>query len=177
MIAECCFKVLNYTILATHTINTEYHTTFLAFLFIMLIAVILVSYIITIVTENIIAKKMPKYEFTETELEEDIVTREEQKGMIYACGSAIIYILIVIYNILPGLPLSGALLDNTQVAYIYKLFSANAFFNKGFIFIVTILFIILGLFYGIGVKTIRNHKDFCDDLGHSLDDIGNILEI
>ncbi len=168
-------SLLNYTILASHTINTEYHTTFLAFLFIMLIAVILVSYIITIVTENIIAKKMPKYEFTETELEEDIVTREEQKGMIYACGSAIIYILIVIYNILPGLPLSGALLDNTQVAYIDKLFSANAFFNKGFIFIVTILFIILGLFYGIGVKTIRNHKDFCDDLGHSLDDIGNIL--
>ena len=37
------------------------------------------------------------------------------------------------------------------------------------------LFVILGLFYGIGAKTIKNNKDFCDDLGHSLDGIGKTL--
>lgn len=167
--------LLNYTNLAAQTLKSTYILNSFSFMFIMLAAVLLVSYIITIVTENIIVKKLPKYEFSETELEEDIVTKGEQKGMLYACGSAIVYLVIFIYNIIPGLPLSGALLDNSQVTYIDKLFSVNSFFSNGFVFIITILFILLGLFYGIGVKSINNHKDFFDDLGHSLDGIGNIL--
>jgi aminobenzoyl-glutamate transport protein len=141
----------------------------------MIVAVLVVSYIITIVTETIIVKKLPKYEFTEAELEEDVVTKGEKKGMIYACSSAIVYLIIFIYCIIPGLPLSGALLDRNQVAYIDKLFNPNSFFSNGFVFIVTMLFILLGLFYGIGVKSIKNHKDFFNNLGHSLDDIGNVL--
>ncbi len=168
-------ELLNYTLLASHTLNPNYIISHLAFVFIMAVAVLLVTYIITIVTENIIVRRLPKYEFSETELEEDIVTKDEKKGMIYACTSAGIYLLVFIYSIIPGLPLSGALLDNSQTYYIDKLFSVNAFFNNGAVFVITLLFIILGLFYGIGVKTIKNHKDFCDNLGHSLDGIGNML--
>jgi len=168
-------SLLNYTKLAAQTINNGYNISNLAFFIIMLCAVLVVSYIITIVTENIIVRKLPKYEFTESELEEDIVTKEEQKGMIYACGGGLIYLVIFIYNIIPGLPLSGALLDYTEVNYIDKLFSVNSFFSNGFVFILTMLFIILGLFYGIGSKSIKDHKDFYDYLGHSLDGIGNVL--
>lgn len=168
-------SLLSLTKLATKTINSNYSINNFSFFFIMLVAVLLVAYIITIVTENVLAKKLPKYEFTEIELEEDIVTNSEKKGMIYGCGAALIYLLIVIYNIIPGLPLSGALLDNTQAAYIDKLFNVNSFFIHGFVFIITMLFIILGLFYGIGAKTIKNHHEFCDYLGHSLDGIGNVL--
>ena len=168
-------ELLNYTKLATQTVNPNYVFGNPLYIFIMLVAVILISYIITIVTENIIVKKIPKYEFTETELEEDIVTKDEEKGMIYACSSALVYLLIIIYNIIPGLPFSGALLDNSQATYIDKLFNANSFFSNGFVFIVTMLFIILGLFYGIGVKTIKNHRDFFNNLGNSLDGIGNML--
>ncbi len=167
--------LLNYTLLASHTLNSSYTIHNLGLIGIMTVAVLLLAYIITAVTENIIVKKLPKYEFTERELEEDIVTKSEQKGMIYACGSAFIYLIIFIYSIIPGLPLSGALLDYSQVNYIDKLFSVNSFFSNGFIFVVTMLFIILGLFYGIGVKSIKNHHDFCDNLGHSLDGIGNML--
>ncbi len=167
--------LLNYTLQAAHTMNESYVINHTAYIIIMSVAVILVSYIITFVTENIIAKRVAKYEFTETELEEDIVTKDEEKGMIFACGAAIIYLIIFIYSIIPNLPLSGALLDNSQVYYIDKLFSVNSFFSKGFVFIVMMLFIILGLFYGIGVKSIKNHQDFFDNLGHSLDGIGNML--
>ncbi len=168
-------ELLNYTLDAIHTLKSGYEIKTTAFLIIMLVAVLLISYIITIVTENIIAKKLPKYEFSESELEEDIVTKDEKKGMIYACTSAFIYLIIFIYSIIPNLPLSGALLDNSEIRYIDKLFSVNSFFSNGFVFVVTILFIILGLFYGIGVKTIKNHHDFCNNLGHSLDGIGNML--
>lgn len=168
-------SLLNYTVLAAQTVNNGYTISNLAFFMIMLVAVLAVSYVITIVTENIIVRKLPKYEFEESELEEDIVTKSEEKGMIYACGGALVYLLIFAYNIIPGLPFSGALLDNSQINYIDKLFSVNSFFSNGFVFILTMLFIILGLFYGIGSKSIKNQKDFYDSLGHSLDGIGNVL--
>ena len=167
--------LLNYTLLAAKSENINYTISNLAFVLIMLVAVLLVTYIITFVTESIITKRIPKYEFTERELEEDIVTKSEKRGMLYALGAGIIYLIIFIYNIIPGLPLSGALLDNSQVNYIDKLFSVDSFFSNGFVFILTMLFIIFGLFYGIGSKSIKNQKDFCNALGHSLDGIGNVL--
>ena len=168
-------SLLNYTLQAIQTQKMDYTINTTAFILILAVAVLLTSYIITIITEGIIAKKLAKYEFTESELEEDIVTKDEKRGMLYALISAFIYLIIFIYSIIPNLPLSGALLDNSEVRYIDKLFSPNAFFSEGFVFVITILFIILGLFYGIGVKTIKNHHDFCDNLGHSLDGIGNML--
>jgi len=58
---------------------------------------------------------------------------------------------------------------------ISSIFSASSFFSNGFVFVVTLFFVILGFFYGIGAKTIKNNKDLCDDLGHSLDGIGKTL--
>ena len=143
---------------------------------IMVVATILVSWIITKITENYIAKKLPKYEFPETELEEEIsIGRREMRGLIFGIGAGIIYLLIFIYNIIPGLPFSGKLLDYSQTFYIDKLFSYNSFFSNGFVFIVTMLFVILGFFYGLGAKTIKNNKEFCDTLGHSLDGTGKTL--
>ena len=168
-------ELRGYTELAAKTINQNYSLSNFSSIFIMFTAVILVSYIITIVTENVIVKKLPKYEFSEKELEEDIVTKEEKKGMKFAFVSGLIYVGIVIYNVIPGLPLSGALLDNTQTLYIDKLFNVNSFFSNGFVFIVTMLFVVEGLFFGIGSKSIKNHKDFCDYLGNSLNGIGNTL--
>ena len=168
-------ELLSYTELATKTINQNYSLANFSSILIMVVAVILVTYIITLFTENIVVRKLPKYEFTEKELEEDTVTKDESKGMKFALIAAAIYMFIIIYNIIPGLPLSGSLLDYSQGLYIDKLFNINSFFTKGFVFIVTMLFIVLGLFFGIGSKSIKNHKDFFDYLGNSLDGIGNTL--
>ena len=55
------------------------------------------------------------------------------------------------------------------------LFGANSLFNKGFIFIVTMLFIIIGFGYGLMTKTIKNGKDVTESLSYSLDGIGSII--
>ncbi len=169
-------EILKGTLLGAHTLNPAYSLGTTSFIFIMLIAVILVSIAITVITENYIAEKLPKYEFPETELEEDlIVTNKQLKGLVFASIAGLIYLIFFIYCIIPGLPLSGALLDYSQTFYIDKLFSADSFFSQGFVFVVTMFFVILGLFYGIGAKTIKNNKDLCDDLGHSLDGVGKTL--
>ena len=142
----------------------------------MFILIIVMSVIITNISEGYIAKKVPKYEFPEEDVEEELVlTKRKMRGLVFSLGAGLIYLLIFIYNIIPGLPFSGNLLDYSQTLYIDKLFSYDSFFSQGFVFIVAVLFVILGLAYGIGAKTINNNKEFIDALGHSLNGIGKIL--
>ena len=170
--------LMDYTLLGAHVMDSSYTLGTTAFGLIMLVAVILVSIAITLVTENFIAPKLPKYEFPEEEMESEFTLSKRQlRGLVIAGFAGLVYLLFFIYCIIPGLPLSGALLDYSQEFYIDKLFSVDSFFSTGFVFVVTMFFVILGLFYGIGAKTIRNNKDLCDDLGHSLDGIGKTLVI
>ena len=168
--------LLSLTSLSTHLVDEGIRISRFSFIIIMFVAIVLLAIAITRITENKIAKMLPKYDFEQTTLDDDIsIGRKELRGLIIALGMGIIYLLIFVYNIIPGLPFSGNLLDYSQNFYIDKLFSYNSFFTNGFVFIVTMLFVVLGLFYGIGAKTIKNNKDFCDDLGHSLDGIGNTM--
>ncbi len=141
-------------------------------LFIMLVALIATSIIFTYITERRIMTKLPRIEYSE---EEVVITNKELRGLIIGLGVAILYILFIVYMIIPGLPLSGALLDANGVKYIDMLFGPNSLFNKGFIFIVTVLFVLTGLGYGITTKSIKSNNDVAVSLGASLDGIGNVL--
>ena len=146
------------------------------FILVMIILIIIMALVITNITESYIAKKIPKYEFMEEEnVDELLLTNRQKRGLLFSLGAGLIYMLIFIYNIIPGLPFSGNLLDYNQTLYIDKLFSYNSFFSNGFVFVVALLFVLLGLFYGIGAKTINNNKEFVDSLGYSLNGIGKIL--
>ena len=145
-------------------------------LFIMIVAIIILAIAITLITENIIARKFPKYEFEESEiLVDEKLTKSESKGLLLATIGSIIYLVIFIYNIIPGLPLSGNFLNYSEALYIDKLFGTDSFFASGFVFIITILFVIWGLLYGIGAKTINNNRQFVEGLGYSLNGIGKTL--
>lgn len=166
-------SLITYTELAANILNKGYTFNYYGLIFLMIIAVIILSFIITNITEKYIIPRLGKYEF-ETE-EKVALTKKEKRGLLIAGFFGIIYLLIFIYNIIPNLPFSGNLLDYTQTRYIDRLFGYSSFFNSGFIFIITMLFFILGLSYGIGAKTIGNHRDVCLDINHSLDGLGSTL--
>ena len=170
-------SLLSQTLLGASVLDPNYTASTFSFVFIMIASIIAISILITKITEEYTAKKYYKYEFEESEEEEvdQKLTLREKRGLIISLIAGTIYLLIFIYNIIPGLPFSGNLLDYSQVHYIDKLFSYNSFFSNGFVFIITMLFIILGFFYGIIAKTIKNNKEFSDALGHSLDGTGKIL--
>ena len=110
------------SVLNANIITSSYgiHTT--SFIFIMLVAIILVSFLITGITENIVAKRLDKYSFAEENVEEEIVTTHNKtRGLLLAIIVGTIYLIIFIYNIIPGLPFSGNLLDYSQELYIDKL--------------------------------------------------------
>ena len=169
-------EMLNYTLASAHLMDPNYVLTSLCFVFIMTIVTFAVATLITIITERISANMVEKYEYKD-EKKELRLGRREYRGLIFALIAGAIYLLIFIYNIIPGLPFSGKFLDYSQNYYIDKLFNFNSFFSNGFVFIITIFFIILGLFYGIGAKTIKNNNDFCEYLAHSLDGTGRTIII
>ncbi len=155
-------------------LDKNYSVGVFSFAFISLAAVILLAFSLTLITEKYLVPRLEKYA-PEEELEEYTLGKRELRGLVIGLGMGILYLLFFAYNIIPGLPLSGNLLDYSQTLYIDKLFGYNSFFSSGFIFVVTMLFVILGLFYGIGAKTIKNNKNFSDFLSHSLNKSGKII--
>lgn len=169
-------SLIDMTLSSAQLLNADYTIAVTAYFIIMMIASISLAMIITSVTEKNIAPRLGKYEFDEEMTEEtEGLTKRAKKGIIISLFCGIIYVLIFAYNIIPGLPLSGNLLDQSQYYYIEMLFGYNSYFNQGFVFIVTFLFIILGLSYGLVTKVIKSHRDFCTFLSHSLDGVGKVI--
>ena len=166
--------VLSSTLEAATIFDPNYTISTFSFIIIMIFSIIALSFILTSITERLSVYNVTKYEFKDDKKEIKLGKREI-RGLVFAIIGGFIYLLIFIYNIIPGIPFGGNLLDYSQSLYIDKLFSYNSFFSQGFVFIVTIFFVVLGLFYGIGAKTIKNNHDLCEDLGHSLDGIGNSI--
>ena len=167
-------SLLDLTINAAKLLDVNYTIGVFFSLFIMITLLIVMSILFTNITEKRIMPKLPKYEFSEED-ENYIITNKDLRGLVVAIGVAIIYLLIVIYSIIPGLPLSGGLLDHGGVRYIDMLFGDNSLFNKGFVFIITFWFFVTGLTYGIMTKSIRTNKDLTKSLSHSLDGVGSII--
>lgn len=169
-------SLASYTEMSASIISSGYKISSFAYLFIMILAILIGTSLLTYVTEKIIAPKLGKYEVEEEIVDpKEKLTKREKRGLLLALLGASVYLVIFIYNIIPYAPLGGNLLDYSQTRYIDKLFGYDSFFNSGFVFVVTILFFILGLLYGIGTKSIENHRDICDYLSHSLDGIGKIV--
>lgn len=143
-----------------------------SFIFIYSLAALLMAFIITEITERITVHKLGSYEFPETE---NYLTKREVRGLLLASAAGLIYFLIFFYNLVPFLPFGGNLLDYSQDFYIDKLFNYNSFFNQGFIFVITVYYIILGTVYGLVTKSIENHRDFSKSLSHTLDGIGRVI--
>ena len=165
--------LLEYTTLAAKSLDSAYTISTLGYLFVMILMTIIMSIVVANITEKIIIPKLGKYEVESTE--EFYLDKHKKRGLLFSLTVGTVYLLIFAYNIIPGLPLSGNLLDYSQNLYIDKLFGYNSFFNQGFVFIVTMLFFLCGLFYGLGAKTIKNNRDVCSYLGHSLDGIGRTI--
>ena len=185
-------SLIPYTQNAANLIDETFYVEMTSNLFIMIFSSIVIAIVGTIITEKYVVKKMGRYvsktkddldqtkeiEYLDLQYEEQKKLKEEEsekKGLKYALIAAIIVLLIFIYCIIPGLPLSGALLDKTQNAYAYQLFGENSYLEAGFTYMFSLFMIITGIAYAIGAKSIKSDKELVEKLTTKLSNLGILL--
>ena len=125
-------SLANLTTVSAKMLDNDFTFNTFSLILFMTVSILLLSLVLTYITENIVAKKLPKYEFIEDLEGEFKPSKIELKGLIISIFASIIYLIIIIYNIIPGLPLSGNFLNYRESLYIDKLFGSNSFFSNGF---------------------------------------------
>ncbi len=86
-----------------------------------------------------------------------------------------VFVVFFIYSVIPGLPGSGLLLDLSENTYLKQIFGENSYFQDGFTFMVSLLFIISGLVYGFVSKKFKNNTDVLNKCKEPLAKVGTIL--
>ena len=178
---------------AARLIDSSYHVGLSSNLIIMIITSIVLSILGTIIIEKIIIKKIGKYKITTNlmktqeisviskqkveDYEQNKIAREknEKKGLKAALIVSIIIILMFIYMLIPNAPWSGMLLNMKENTYVNQLFGENSYFQDGFTFMISILFMSAGIAYGIGAKTIKNNKDLVKGFTKYMSNIGGLI--
>ena len=170
-------NLMQTTELAARLIDSGYHVALTSNLIVIIASTIILSIVGTIIMEKFIVPALGKYnmkaenDFSKTEeiqIIDDIEEREQQrlkdeiyekKGLRRAGIMAIIFTIFFVYALIPNLPFSGMLLDMNEYTYLGQVFGPNSYFQDGFTFMVSLFFILVGLSYGIGAKTIKNDKE------------------
>lgn len=155
-----------------------------------IVSSIILSIVGTLIIEKIIGPSLGKYkkddEFSKTEQYHPITLEEaeqkalekekyEKKGLRSALIMAIIVLLIFAYSLIPNLPFSGMLLDMKENTYLKQLFGDNSYFQDGFTYLVSLVFILSGIAYGISSKSIKNDKEIIENANKKFGNIGGIM--
>ena len=186
--------LIPYTKSAANLIDASTHISLTSNLFFIIAVSIILPFIGTPIIEKIVAPRLPKYrrydkvtgktlqtsELLLSDIEEEeqkkiAYEKNSKKGLKYATVTAIAVIFLFAYMIVPNLPGSGLLLDMNEKIYLDQIFGANSYFQDGFSFMVAILFILTGLAYGIGAKSIKNDKDLIEKTNDVFHNIGMII--
>ena len=182
--------LINYTKIAAILVDENVHIALTSNLIFIIATSIILSIVGTIVIEKIIAPKIGKYKKEEEQAKTEQykllnLEEEEQKhieaekygkrGLRFALIVAIIMVILTVYSLIPGLPMSGLLLDMNETIYLNQLFGEKSYFQDGFTFIISLFFMLAGIAYGIGSKSIKNDKELIENASRKYHNIGSIF--
>lgn len=185
-------SLIPYTQAAARLIDPNFHVSLTSNLFIIIVLSILLAFIGTIAIENFVTKALKRkrerkdinytseieiIDYINEEQTKLETNKYEKKGLKYAYISGLVVIVIFIYMLIPNLPFSGILLDMKEKAYVNQLFGTNSYFQDGFTYMVAIFFLVIGIAYGIGAKTIKSDKDIINGSNQYMQNIVEIIAV
>ncbi|MDV4152684.1 AbgT family transporter [Clostridium sp. AL.422] len=118
----------------------------------------------TIVTEKIVEPKLGAYRGEEKAILQDI-THEQRRGLKFAGIAALIFAILMVICLLPN-----GVLRNPETNEIL-----NSPFMDSIVIIISLLFFIPGVAYGVGCRTIKNDKDIIALMGKSMSTMGGYI--
>ena len=149
-------------------IDKTYQFNLLSEMYIMIVSTFILSVLGTIIIEKTIAKKYHRKD------EKDNLNISK-KAMKITFVVFILLLFILIYSVIPGLPLSGVLLDNSQNTYIAKLFGDSSSFNNGLMLILVGILMVCGFIYGTISRNIKSSNDYSKALTKTFENTGYIF--
>jgi len=121
-------------------------------IFIEVVSALVIAILGTILIEKTFSKKYKRVE------EKEYI--HSPKALATTIGVFVFFMTLIIYSIIPGLPLSGWLLDLGASTYMEKLFGNNAPFREGILVIFLGIALICGYIYGNISRNIKRSKEY-----------------
>ncbi|SCI14495.1 Aminobenzoyl-glutamate transport protein [uncultured Clostridium sp.] len=131
----------------------------------MVASTFVITIIATYITEKVVEPRLGEYECEERYIVEDI-SKEEKRGMKFGIISLLIYIFIILALIVP----KNGILRNPETGGIL-----TSPFMSSIIPIMGGVFLVPGIFYGIGSGTIKNDKDIIELMVKGIGGISSFL--
>ncbi len=151
-----------FTEIGAQTVDPSYTANPIMNYYFISVSAIFLLIVSTWVTYRFTIPRYGTYEGEAVEVEE--ITAQEKRGLKWAGISFVVFILIVLAMIIP----SNGLLRNPENGSIIQ----DSPLMDAVVPLVMIFFLIPGLFYGIGAKTIRSSKDLAEQLGRAMSTMG-----
>ena len=135
-ITQMDYNLLETSNLSSHLIDKSYNVLINGNLIFGIVSTILLSILITFITEKFTTKKAKKYRIDDF-VEEEIITKEGKRGLKYALLYALISLIFFIYMLIPfGTPLSGLLLDYAESTFYGRVISGNTYVIQGLAYMI-----------------------------------------
>lgn len=159
--------LVSFTLPAAQLIDPSYNQTpAMNYYFLLASSFVLVA-VAVFVTEKIVEPRLGTYEGKPIEYKESN-DELETRGLKFAGISFLLLVLFIILLCVGEKPFLADPETGSLLAY-------SSYLMKGMIPIVTALFLVPGIFYGIGAKTIRNDKDVISMMGEAMSDLGSYI--
>ena len=167
-ISEIAYATMNF-------IEEGSYLPFTSIMFVSIVTIILLSFIMTYIIENLVVKIIPKYKEKEEleEIKKEIII--DNKAYFISIVSGIVVFLSFIYCLIPKLPYSGLLLDHNMPKYIDKVFSSNSVVIDGMIFYVLFISIVMSIVYILNAKIYKNINEFTNNVFLEFQHFGKVV--
>ena len=149
-------------------IDTSFTYQLFSNFYISIVSVVLLTISATLLIEKLLVKKFLRYDQVDN-------YNLSKKALYTSLIIGFVFLGIVIYSIIPGLPLSGILLNDTYKVYIARVFGPDSAFGNGFMLIIVGITIICSYIYGRISGNIRNSNDTTNSLTKSFENTGYIF--
>ena len=150
---------------AARMINPNYTVLPTGNWYFMVASTFLITFVGTLVTEKIIEPRLGEY-IPEEKIAVDDISLDEKRGMKFALISLVVFFIIVGMLVVP----ENALLRNPATGELLR-----SPFMSGIVFLMSMFFMIPGIFYGIGARTIKSDKDIINLMVKSINNLSGFM--
>jgi aminobenzoyl-glutamate transport protein len=150
---------------AARMINPNYTVLPTGNWYFMVASTFLITFVGTLVTEKIIEPRLGEY-IPEEKIAVDDISLDEKRGMKFALISLVVFFIVVGLLVVP----ENALLRNPATGELLR-----SPFMSGIVFLMSMFFMIPGVFYGIGARTIKSDKDIINLMVKSINNLSGFM--